>query len=100
MTGSPTREEGSARLEFVLDGKKCNMKFLDADVKRLLASVSAVVERGKHHRVRTARVYVESTSTGQRMPVSRRKGVYVVPVQRLCGSENCENGEVRRAEHE
>ena len=27
---------------FVRDGKKCNMKFLDTDVKRALASVSAM----------------------------------------------------------
>ena len=31
------RETGSR------SGKKCNMKYLDADVKRLLASVSAIV---------------------------------------------------------
>ena len=39
-SSSPLRVEGDARLEFVRGGKKCNMKFLDADVKRPLASVS------------------------------------------------------------
>ena len=43
-SGSPRRVEGGARLEFVQDGKKCNMEFLDADVKRPLASVSAIVD--------------------------------------------------------
>ena len=42
--GSPIRVEGDARLDFILDGMKCSMKFLDADVKRLLASVSAIVD--------------------------------------------------------
>ena len=36
-------------LVFVLDGKKCNMKFLDAEVKSPLAP-----RRGKHRRVPTA----------------------------------------------
>ena len=35
--GSPIRVEGLARQEFVGDGKKCNMKFLDVDFKRPLA---------------------------------------------------------------
>ena len=42
--GSPIRVEGDARLEFIRDGMKCIMKFLDADVKRPLASVSAIVD--------------------------------------------------------
>ena len=40
--GSPIRVDGGATLEFVWDGKKCNMRFLDADVKRPLASVSVI----------------------------------------------------------
>ena len=46
-SGDPIRVEGDARLEFVRDGRKCTMKFLDADVKRPLASVSATVDEGK-----------------------------------------------------
>ena len=45
-SGSPIRVEGDARLEFIRDGMKCSMKFLDADVKRPLASVSAIVDEG------------------------------------------------------
>ena len=53
--GSPIRVEGDARLEFIRDGMKCSMKFLDADVKRPLASVSAIVDEGNvvvfgHHK--------------------------------------------------
>ena len=44
--GSPILVEGDARLEFIRDGMKCSMKFLDADVKRPLASVSAIVDEG------------------------------------------------------
>ena len=41
--GSPIRVEGGARLEFIRDGMICSMKFLDANVRRPLASVSAIV---------------------------------------------------------
>ena len=34
-------------MEFVRDGGMCNVKFLDVDVKRPLASVSAICRRGK-----------------------------------------------------
>ena len=45
-SGSPIHVEGDARLEFVRDGKTCNLKFLDADVKRPVASVCAIVYEG------------------------------------------------------
>ena len=45
-SGWTIRVEGDARLEFVRDGEMCNMKFLDADVKRPLASVSDNVDQG------------------------------------------------------
>ena len=48
--------KGDARLEFVRDGRKCDVKFFDADVKRPLASVSATVDEGKHCCVRTTGV--------------------------------------------
>ena len=43
---SPIHIEGDARLDFVPDGKMCNMKFLDDDIKSQLASVSAIVDKG------------------------------------------------------
>ena len=45
-SGRPTRVEGDARLELVRDGKMCNVKSLDADVKRPLVSVSVIVDEG------------------------------------------------------
>ena len=46
-SGSPIHVEGDARLEFVRDGKKCNVKLFDADVKRPLACV--IVDREHEH---------------------------------------------------
>ena len=40
-SGSAIRVEGDAELDFLRGGRKCCMKFLDADVERPLASISA-----------------------------------------------------------
>ena len=65
-TGSPTRVEGDARVEFVGDGKECSMKFLHADVKTPLASVGAIVDEGNIVMFGPQEPYIEKTSTGQR----------------------------------
>ena len=78
-SGSPVRVEGNARLELVRDGKKCNMKFLDSDVKRPLASVSAMVDEGNVVVFGPHESYVESTSTGQWFPMKQE-------ARRVCGA--------------
>ena len=89
--GSRIRVEGDARLEFVRDGKKCNMKSLDADVKRPAASVSAIVDEGNVFVFGPQESYNESTCTGQRVPMSRRKGVFVVQLDAQGGSRTTKN---------
>ena len=42
--------EGDAKLEFSRDGNRCCMKCFDADVKKPLASVSAIVDDGSKQR--------------------------------------------------
>ena len=59
--------------------KKCNVKFSDADIKRPLASVSAIVDEGNIVVLGPQDSYIENTSTRQRIRMSRRKGVFVVP---------------------
>ncbi len=44
--GSDIQVKGEAELAFEQKGKRCTLKFLDADVKRPLASVSAIVDQG------------------------------------------------------
>ena len=81
--GSPIRVEGDARLEFIRDGMKCSMKFLDADIKRPLASVSAIVDEvnavvfGQH----------ESFIEDVRIPMCRRNGVFVMRLD----TQPCQN---------
>ena len=52
--GSPIRVEGDARLEFFLDGMKCSMKFLDADVKKTVGFGECDCRRRERGRVRAA----------------------------------------------
>ena len=70
-SGSPIHVEGDARLDFVRDGKKCDINFLDADVKRPLASVSATVDEGNIVEFGPQESYIENTSTGKKIPLNR-----------------------------
>ena len=59
---------GEAILEFVKDGKDCGMRFLDSDVKKPLAAVSAMNDEG--NTVVFSRKwgsYVENDETGERI---------------------------------
>ena len=88
------REEGRDGFSTTLEdqrgggGKKCNMKFLDADVSRPLASVSATVNDENFVVFGPQESYIEATSTGQRirMTMSKRKGVLVVQMDAQAGS--------------
>ena len=59
-------------------GKMCSMRFLDADVKRPLASVSVIVDEGNVVVFGQDESFIENTNTGQRIPMSRRDGVFVM----------------------
>ena len=76
--GSPIRVEGYSNLAFERGGRRSNMKFLDADVRRPLASVSAIVDEENVVVFGPQEAYIENTSTAQRIPKCRRKGVSVV----------------------
>ena len=86
--GSPIHVQRDARLEFVRDGKHCNMKFLDADVKRPLASVSAIADWGISVAFGPQESYIKNTSTGQRIPMHRRQGVFVVQLDARAGTRS------------
>ena len=54
------------------------MKFLDADVKRPLAAVSAIVDEGNKVVFSTKESYIENEVTKERIPLIRKNGVYVI----------------------
>ena len=77
--GTSMKVQGEALLEFDLKGRKCGMKFLDADVKKPLVAVSAMEDEG--NTVVFSKKwgsYVENDETGERIPLERRGGTYVM----------------------
>ena len=54
------------------------MKFLDADVKRPLASASANVDEGNVVVIGQHESFIENHSTGQRIPMCRSNEVFVM----------------------
>ena len=75
-------------MEFVRDALKCNMKFLDADVKRPLVSVSAIVDEGHIVVFGPQESYIENMGTGQRIPLSRSQGVFVMRLDARAGTRS------------
>ena len=68
-------------MEFMRAGRTCSMKFLDANVKRPLASVSAIIDQGNRVVFDPHESYVENVATGQRLPMVRKRGVFVMELE-------------------
>ena len=64
------------------------MKFLDAYVKRPLTSVRAIVDEGNIVVIGSQESYIENTGNGKRIPVIRRKGVFVVQLGAQAGARS------------
>ena len=86
--GSSVLVDGDEGLEFVRDGKKCKVQFLDADVKRPLASARATVDERNIVVFGPQESYIENTNTGQRIPMNRKQGVFVVQLDARAGARS------------
>ena len=71
------------------------MKFLDADVKRPMASVSAIVDEGNVFVFGQHESSIENVTTGQRILMCRRNGVFVMRLDSTM-SEDDEIREIQR----
>lgn len=87
--GSNIEVVGEAMLEFEREGRRCGMKFLDADVKKPLGAVSAMVEEGNTvvFSGKWGR-YVESDATGERIPLVKKGGTYVMVLEAVDNKGN------------
>ena len=97
---NPIHVEEDKTLEFSWNNKKYNTGFLHADVLRPLASVSSIVDGGNIVLFGPQDSYIENRSTGQKMPMSRRNGVFVMQLQGTAEHGCYEEGEIPRTEHE
>ena len=57
------------------------MKFLDADVKKPLGAVSAIVDQGNTVVFSRRHSYIQNDTTGETIPVVRSGGTYVIEVE-------------------
>ena len=76
--GSPIEVEGEAALHFKRGQRRCAMRFLDADVRRPLSVVSAMVDEGNEVVFRRSGSFVRNEKTKEKIPMERRGGVYVM----------------------
>ena len=82
--GTSIEVEGEAMLDFEMMGRKCCMKVLDADVKKPLGSVSAMVEEGNTGVFsKKWGSYVENDTTGEKIPLEHKSGTYVMVLQMI-----------------
>ena len=73
--------EGVATLNWKKEGKRKSMGFLDADVRRPLGSATAIVDAGNTVVMSKRGSYIVNDETGERIPLVRKKGVYVMKVK-------------------
>ena len=80
--GTNIEVDGEAVLQFDRNGRRCGMKFLDADVKKPLGAVSAMEDEGNTvvFSKKWGR-YVENDETGERIPMMRKGGTYVMVLE-------------------
>ena len=79
--GSPIKVEGEASLHFRAGGRKCTMNFVDVDVRRPLGAVSAIVDGGNIVVFSPSGSRIENGKTGERIPLVRKGGGYVMAVE-------------------
>ena len=73
--GSPIKVEGDAALHFQTGGRKCTMNFLDADVRRPLGAVSAIVDGGNTVVFSGRGSAIVNDATGEKIPLVRKGGL-------------------------
>ena len=89
--GSPIEVDGDALLQFERGGRRCAMRFLDADVKRPLGAVSAIVDEGNDVIFSAKGSYIENCETKERIPMIRKNGVFVIQLEALHGEKKKPN---------
>ena len=80
--GTSIAVKGDAELRFQgPSGNRCSMKFLDAGVKKPLASVSSMVDQGSRVVFDADGSYVEHVASSNRIPMMRKRGVFVLEIE-------------------
>ena len=76
--GSPIEVSGEAALHIRRGKRKCAMRFLDADVRRPLGAVSAIVDEGNTVVFSKSGSFIQNDASGEKIRMVRKGGVFVV----------------------
>ena len=76
--GTEIQVDGEAILGFRRDGKKCEMRFWDAEVKKPLGAVSAIVDEGNTVIFSKKKSFIRNDETGEEIVMKRKGGTYVI----------------------
>ena len=87
--GTDIEVDGEAVLEFVQGKTNCEMRFLDAEVKKPLGAVSAIVDEGNEVTFRKEGGFIKNLSTGKKIWMKRRGGLFVIELEKK-GEEQAE----------
>ena len=80
--GSPIRNLGQVRVDFVSpEGHRCTMPFQVAEVEHALLSVSHPARAGNKVELDDTGGVIRNRATGKTMQLTRRGGVYVLPLK-------------------
>ena len=80
---------GEKIVKFVNGGRKCAMKFLVTTVRKPLAAVSSIVDEGNVVVFGPGKdgSFIQNIATGDRIPMKRRKGTFVIDADFAAGSK-------------
>ena len=76
--GTEIQVDGEAVLGFKRGGRKCEMRFWDAEVKKPLGAVSAIVDEGNTVVFGKKRSFIRNDATGEEIEMKRKGGTYVI----------------------
>ena len=90
--GQEMKVDGEKVVKFVTNERQCGIKFLVTDVKKPLAAVSAIVDEGNVVVFGPGPwgSFIQNLASGEKIPMERRKGTYVIKVEYPGGAKKVE----------
>jgi hypothetical protein len=87
MLGKSVDNKGQKEIQMLVGGKLRSMTFQATDVRKPLASVRRIVQKGNTVVFDEEESYILNKRTGEKTPISQEHGTYVIHVEYLVPSE-------------
>ncbi len=86
-SGHAMSNKGQKEVKLIVNGKVASMVFQATDVRKPLASVSRIVEKGNTVVFDSDRSYILHKASGTKTPINLENGAYVINVEYLIPSK-------------